>query len=219
VRITRIESQKRRPGRKNIYVDGAFLAGASDEAVLRLGLRSGDEISPETLERLLQTESYLTARATALRLLAVRPRSVQEIRERLRKKSLPLGDIEEVIADLEKASLLDDRAFARAFIRDRTALKASGPTLLRTKLLRLGVAPEILEEAIAQELGAVDLDLLALQAAQAYLRRQPTHRSDRADPALRRRTASHLARRGFSWETITRVLRRALAEDSGGDDE
>jgi len=216
VRITRIESQKRRPGRKNIYLDGAFVTGASDEAILRLGLRSGDELSPETLEHLLQTESYLTARASALRLLAVRPRSVKELRDRLGKKSLPLRDIEKVIADLEKASLLDDRAFARAFIRDRTALKASGPTLLRTKLLQLGVPPEIVEEALAQELGAVDLDLLALHAAQSYLRRQPAEKSD---PARRRRTASHLARRGFSWETITRVLRRAFAEDSGGDNE
>ena len=219
MRITRIESQKRRPGRKNVFVDGTFIAGASDEAILRLGLRSGDEVGPELVERLLNTESYITARAAALRLLSVRPRSVHEIRDRLQKKGFPASDIEDVIADLFKAALLDDRAFARAFIRDRTALKASGPALLRDKLLRLGVSREILEEALTDELGEVDLDLLALRAAEAYARKQPGGAGNRSDPGLRRRMGAYLARRGFGWETVTRVLRRVLSEDPGGDNE
>jgi len=215
VRITRIESQKRHPGRKNIYVDGAFLTGASVETLLRLGLRSGDDIGPEVVARLLHTESLLSARSGALRLLSVRPRTVKELRDRLRAKGYDPATVEAVVADLQRAALLDDEAFARAYIRDRTALKASGPTLLREKLLRLGVPAAIIEQAIAEELGTVDIDQLALRTVRAYLRKQPARATPQPDQGLRRRAAAHLARRGFSWETIARVLTQALSEDAG----
>lgn len=215
MRITRIESQKRHPGRKNIYVDGAFLTGATVETLLRLGLRSGDEIGPEVVARLLHTESFLSARSAALRLLSVRPRSVKELSDRLRVKGYDPATLEAVIGDLQRAALLDDGAFARAFIRDRTALKASGPTLLREKLLRLGVPAGIIEEAIAEELGTVDIDQLALRTVRAYLRKQPGRATHPTDAGLRRRAGAHLARRGFSWETIARVLTQALSEDPG----
>ena len=219
MRITRIESQKRRPGRKNIYVDGTFLTGASEEAVAHLGLRSGDTVTPEVLERLQRTDSYLAARRTSLRLLAVRPRSVQELRVRLRKRGLPETDIDKVIADLAQASLLDDRAVARAIIQDCLTLKPSGPSLMRRKLISLGIPSPIVEESLARELGTVDQDRVATEAAEAYLRKHPGGRRRGPDDALRRRTAAHLARRGFTWETIRSVLKRVLSDDSGGDDE
>jgi len=219
VRITRIESQKRRPGRKNIYVDGAFFTAASDETLLRLGLRPGEELTPELLDRLFRTESRLTTKAAALRLLAVRPRSVRELRDRLRTKNLPPEEIEAVITDLERAALLDDRAFARSYIRDRTVLKAAGPSLLRERLLRLGVPRPILEEVMTEELSALDLDLLARRAAEAYLRKHAPRGHSRSDAGLRRRAAAHLTRRGFDWETISRVLKRALSDEPGGEDE
>ncbi|MDH4071249.1 MAG: RecX family transcriptional regulator, partial [Ignavibacteria bacterium] len=86
MRITRIEAQKRRPGRKSIFLDGAFAIGISDETLLRSGLRTGDSLEPEALKELQDLEEVSDARTSALRLLGRRPRSTKELTDRLRRK-------------------------------------------------------------------------------------------------------------------------------------
>ena len=75
MRITRIESQKKNPTRKNIYADGSYVAGVSDETLLRAALRSGDEITVEQLKALVSQEDTSSAKRTALRFIAHRPRT------------------------------------------------------------------------------------------------------------------------------------------------
>ena len=83
MRVTRIAPQKKRPGRRNIYIDGSFAIGVGAETLLRSGLRTGDEVDPAFLSTLERTERESALRAAALRLLSARPRSVRELRDRL----------------------------------------------------------------------------------------------------------------------------------------
>jgi len=212
VRITRIENQQRRPGRKNIYVDGQFLAGVSAETLLRLGLRTGDEIGPEKVREITRLEEYLRAKSAALRLLSVRPRTVSEIRSRLLEKELPGNDIDTVIAELSASRLLDDQEFARTYIRDALAHRPAGEALLRRKLLLLGVARETADEAIRETLGVVDARAEAARAAHSYLRRAKRAGGDADENRkLRARLVAFLGRRGFSWSVIEPVVREALS--------
>lgn len=213
MRITRIENQRRRPGRKNIYVDGRFLAGVSAETLLRLALRTGDEIGPEQLTALQRTEEYLNAKNTALRFLSVRPRSIREVRDRLREREFPDSEITRVIADLSAAGLLNDDTFARAYIRNAIALRPTGELLLRRKLILLGVSRESVEAALQEEFGSIDREAEALRAARAYLKRRGSRGTTRSDPRIRQRLASLLGRRGYAWDVIEPVLRKALGTE------
>ena len=62
MKITRIETQKKRPGRKSIFADGEFLIGIASDTLVRFGLRTGDEIDERTLR-----EIYLPAFETAVK--------------------------------------------------------------------------------------------------------------------------------------------------------
>ena len=217
MRITRIESQKRRSGRKSIYADGKFLAGVDAETIARLALRPGDSLSEEQVTSLLQTEEFLAAKNAALRLLAIRPRTEREIRDRLRRKNLPDAQIARVTGELKAAGLLDDAEFARLYIRSARTRKPSGGRRLREKLLQLGVDRTTIEDVLEEHSRETDLREETMRAARQYLRR---HRSERIAPdntQLKKRLIAFLERRGFAWEDIMATAERAL--ESGSVDE
>ena len=212
MRVTKIEPQKRRPGRKNIYIDGQFSIGVAAETLLRLGLRTGDEIDSGVLSTLERTEKETSLKASALRLLAHRARSQREMRDRLKRKKFEAAEIETVVGELERAGLLDDQRFARMFLRDQLLLRPSGRQLLRQKLLRHGVTRTVADEALDEILGENTEAEGVETAAKKYL-------ASRLKPGveplvLRRRLTGFLTRRGYSWDLIKPLLARLLPNQS-----
>ena len=212
MRITKIESQKKNSGRKSIFADGEFIAGISDETFLRAGLRAGDEITDERLKTLIQEEEAASAKRVALRFLARRPRSAKEVRDKLREKEFGDADIAQVIESLERAGLLNDVEFARMYIRDAVALKPTGTTLLKRKLLLLGISKATVDEALAETFACVDQHAAAMEAGQKFLKKSTATRRASDQTQLRNRLAGFLGRRGFTWETIQPVMKALMKE-------
>ena len=210
MRITKIESQKRRPDRKNIFVDGRFTAGVSDETLVRAGLRTGDTIDAATLHSLQQTEGLLSAKNVALRFLSVRPRTVREIRDKLREKEYADDEIDTAITDLTRAGLLDDHAFARMYIRNAMHVRPIGTILLKRKMLLLGIDKKTVEEALADTLPEFDQGDVALTSAERFLAKSKGRGKSHDVIKERKRITSYLARRGFSWDIINPILNQLL---------
>ena len=210
MRITRIETQKKRPGRKTIFADGKFIAGVSDETLLRLGLRTGDDLSPETVKALQRTEELWSARNAALRLISYRPRTERELRDRLREKEYPDTDIVATIEDLKRSGLVNDAEFARTYLRDALALRPKGKLALKRKLLLLGLDKSIVEESLQEVFSEVNQEEAAYEAAERFLRKSGGKKRGEEPAALRNRLANYLARQGYGWDTIRPVLRKAL---------
>ncbi len=210
MRITKIENQKRKPGRKNIYADGRFLAGVSAETLLRLALRTGDELGPDQIEALKRTEELVSARNAALRFLATRPRSVREVRDKLREKEFSDIKITTVLADLTNSGLLNDEEFTRSYIRNARALKPSGDLLLKRNLLLLGVARETIETVLQETSAETSQEDDVRRAAQQFLRRAQKRGGQEPVTKLRTRLAAFLARRGFPWNAIEPAVNRLL---------
>jgi regulatory protein len=212
MRITKIESQTKNSRRKNIYADGEFVAGVSDETLLRAGLRTGDEISDERLKVLIQEEETSGAKQVALRFLAHRPRTAKEIRDKLREKEFAEEEIKQTIETLERTGLLNDAEFARMYIRDALAAKPTGPSLLKRKLLLLGVEKSIVNESVQQAFSEVDDTAAALEAGRKFLKKSTATRKPADKARLRQRLASFLTRRGFTWDVVEPALRTLIKE-------
>jgi regulatory protein len=213
VRITRIENQKKRPGRKNIFVDGAFLAGVSTETLIRLALRTGDEIGPDQIKILQKTEELHGARSTALRFLSTRPRTEREVRNKLREKEFGDEEITRTIDDLRRSGLLDDNAFASMYIRDTFALRPAGRLLLARKLALLGVPKSIAEKAIEEAFSKSDQADTARALAEQFVAKARSVRHNESPDRLRNRLAAYLGRRGFPWDVIQPVVHSVLRSD------
>ncbi len=147
----------------------------------------------------------------ALRLFTYRPRSEEEARRRLSRR-FPPTLVEEALAHLTKRGMLDDAAFARFWRESRERQRPRGESALRWELLRLGVAREVVDEAL-QGLDEVEN---AYRAGAGYLRRV-----GQADyHAFREKLSAHLRRRGFSWASVNEAVQRLwreLSDPSYGD--
>jgi regulatory protein len=209
MRISSIQKQRRR-GRWNIYADGEFIAGVSEETLLLFGLRKGDELTPDRLDAIRDAETRTMAKRSALRLLARRPRTVREIRDRLRTQEFSDKDITSIIEDLTRAGLLNDLTFAETYTRDALALRPAGKLLIKRNLLRLGVDASTVDGVIEQAFTTHAQDEAALALARTYLRKARALQSPADTRKVRNRLAAYLARRGYPWETIQQVVRKLL---------
>jgi regulatory protein len=127
--------------------------------------------------------------SAALRLLAQRPHATAELDAKLRRRGFPEAAVAAVLQRLAELGLLDDLAFARALVEQRSASR--GPVAIAAELSRRGVAREVAEAALAE----LDPDR---QLATARLLASGL-RPDRA--------AARLRQRGFDEEQVERVLR------------
>jgi regulatory protein len=148
-----------------------------------------------------------------IRYVTRRRRFEREVREHLRKKGVPTGEIEPGLARLRELGYVGDAETCRAWIRDRLKFAPRGRRLLRTELIRKGVGADVIDDALGELLGDEDEIVIALDV----LRRSARRGRGARDDAARRRLWSALGRRGFPPEVCREALCRFLGEE--GEDE
>jgi regulatory protein len=205
--ITALEVQKRNKKRVNVYLDEEYAFSLSLDEAARL--RKGQTLSDSEVEQLRDQDAVAYAVDSAARFLAVRPRSVQEVRQNLVQKSHPPAVIDAALERLAALGYLDDRAFAEFWVRERNTFKPLSPRALRQELRQKGVA----EEIVAEALGDLDPDEVAYRAAMSQSRR--LRGSDQR--TFSEKMYAFLQRRGFSYTTARTVVRQ-LTEELNAED-
>jgi regulatory protein len=142
----------------------------------------------------------------ALRFLAQRPRSEQEVRRRLQRAGTDAAAIETVLERLRQHALVDDAAFAEYWVEQRQTFKPRGTRLLRAELRQHGI------EATAAEAAAQTSAASATDDAYRAARKRARQLSSADERAFKSRLAQFLARRGFDWETISVAVNRLWEE-------
>ena len=127
----------------------------------------------------------------AVRLLGLRPHSELELRQKLRRKGCDADAIDGAVARAFQLGYLDDAAFARALVTQRS--RTRGPAVLAAELAAKGVSRGLAREAV----GAV------AHASQVEAARRLAARSSHAN---RQVVAARLLRRGFGTDVIREAL-------------
>ncbi|MFC9331603.1 recombination regulator RecX [Kitasatospora sp. NPDC057015] len=148
------------------------------------------------------------ARDICLRLLTGTAKTRKQLADALRKREIPDEVAEEVLDRLEEVGLIDDAAFADAWVESRHAGRGLARRALAQELRTRGVAGELVEQAVAQ-LGADE----EAEAARALVERKLRSTRGLERQARTRRLVGMLARRGYSEGLAYRVVREALGEE------
>lgn len=201
--ITALRVQKRNRQRVNVYLDGRFAFGLA--AIEAMRLEVGQHLSAAEIARLKEKDRGAVAHERALHFLSYRPRSVAETRHYLSEKGFDGPIIDQVIARLSRAGLLDDEAFARYWLENRDSFKPRGRRALRYELRQKGVTDLIIDDLLA----AYDESDAAYRAARS--RAQKLARRHDVD-TLRSKLLAFLKRRGFSFDIARDTTDRLLAE-------
>lgn len=207
MRITALEPQAHNPERVNLYLDGTFSLGISAELMLKLDLHLDQELSADDLEHLKSEEARQQAVERAINYLSFRPRSQAEVRRYLRKKETPPDIIEAVLERLNRLDYVNDRSFASFWVENREQFNPRGSQALRNELRLKGVEREIIDEAVSDEHDE-ELALRAGRKKAFSLLQTP----EMDYTKFRNRLGGFLARRGFSYEVVSRVVRTLWQE-------
>ena len=142
------------------------------------------------------------AMTIATNALAVRAKSRGELAAQLKRRGIPLDVAENVLDRLERSKLIDDLEFARVWSRTRLSSKKISKRVLAQELRKKEVSDDLI--AIALDEISVDEEFdAALQLGQ----RKARALANFADDVRERRITSALARKGYNYSVISRVLR------------
>ena len=145
------------------------------------------------------------ARGLCLRALTGAPKTRQQLADLLAQRGVPEDAAETVLDRFVEVGLIDDAAYARAWVSSRQAGRGLARRALSAELRAKGVDPDVAAEAVE----AVDDDD-EREAARRLVARKvgAMRRLDRVTAS--RRLVAMLARKGYNGGLAAAVVREAL---------
>jgi regulatory protein len=152
------------------------------------------------------------ARKILLDALTGQARSRKELADKLAKKDVP-GEIAARLLDrFEEVGLIDDEAFARAWIESRQPGKGLARRALAQELRRKGIDDEIAREAL-DEIDPDDEEA----AARALVRKKLRSVQGLEQQKAMRRLVGMLARKGYGSDLAFAIVKDELRRGGEGD--
>ncbi len=154
-----------------------------------------------------EDSAVLKAKSDALRLLSFRPRSVEELRNRLKLKKYPEEVIQSTLESLERQGLLNDEKFAKLFSHASVYTRPTGRRKLEFDLKKKGLALSIIEKTLSS-LEDYDEKKVAHDLVATRFHKMTGISKEKKKARL----YGFLQRRGFSSEAIFGALSELFSE-------
>ncbi len=196
MKITSIKQQLKQTNRYSVFVDEKYSFSLSETALLKAGITSKQELTAQQINDYKQLSNDDKLYNRALNYVAMRPRSIWEVRTYLSRKEAPEALIDQLIERLVDLQLLDDGKYAASFVHDRQLLRPTSKRKLILELKKKHVADVYIQAALE----ANDLDeSTSLQQVIEKKRRQSKYQDDQ-------KLMQYLARQGFGYGDIKSAL-------------
>src|SRR5579872_7465057 len=148
------------------------------------------------------------ARQICLRLLTIAPRTQAQLAEALHRRGVPDEAAETVLSRFADVGLIDDAAFARAWVESRHHSRGLSRRSLSAELRRQGIESEEIREAV----DTLDPEQEAATARRLVERKMAGTRGQ--PPEVRvRRAAGALARKGYPAGLVFRLIKEVLEQE------
>ena len=206
-KITALKVQVRDKSRVNVFVDGKYLFSLDINQVAELGIKTGNQYSPEELADLENESQYGKLYTRSLEYAFTRPRSQREMRDYLYRKTRDSRTKEgyvkkgvsveltvRVFDRLSEKGYVDDEKFARFWVENRNMRKGSSMRRLKSELSAKGVRADIIETVI----GATDRT--DIEEIQKIIVKKAKRYDDE------QKLIAYLARQGFRYDDIKEAL-------------
>jgi regulatory protein len=207
--ITGLKLNARRQHIVDVFLDEA--AQLKLMKSVAMSLRVGQVLSSEEIEDLQRRSNEEKLYHEVVGLLSRRPRSEQEIRQRYIRRNVPDETLDNVITRLREADLLDDLAFAKAWVENRNEFRPRSGWAIKLELMKKGVSTETIEEALSD----FDDETAAYKAAAVGARKY----KNLDGQLFHKRLGAYLARRGFQYHLVSPAIEHEWSELAGNDEE
>ncbi len=201
--ITSISPQKKNKNRVAVYLDGSYAFGVTNKTARALSV--GQFLAEQDITDLVKNDEIEMAKLKLDHFIGYKERSEQQARKRLQKAGVSEPVITSAVTHFKELGFLNDAAFAKNWITNRSDGKPRGRRLLRLELMQKGIGNELIENALGD---APSEDDLAYAAARAYV-----HRLEKLDRQIfENRLKGFLQRKGFSFGTTMNTVKKIWLE-------
>jgi regulatory protein len=197
--ITALKVQKHNKERVNVFLDGEYAFAVNLMVAARL--KPGQRLTPAQIVELKEEGTLDLAYQQALHYLSLRPRSESEMIAYLQGKEYAEDVVAAVMGRLKVQGDVDDDAFARFWVDNRTRFRPRGARALRYELRQKGLETATIDEALEEQ----DEAAAAWAAIEGRLDRWQALPRDEFDKKL----MGYLARRGFDFGVCRRATEAA----------
>jgi len=198
--ITKITFQKKRKSRRSVYIDGEYAFSISEQTFRIFPLHRDQYLSQNQIEVIKNHEEFEKTKDLALRYLAVRMRSVFELRRYLQKKECLQSNIARVIRYCSEHGYINDEEYAKMLIREMVKIHHYGRHKMYAALRKRGISAETCRRVLQSQVKNDDQIAIAEQLA---LKKMKTIREkDKRKEKIYR----FLKQRGFSYNVISMVI-------------
>lgn len=202
-KITAIKAQKKNPNRVNVYLDGEYAFSLA--RIVAAWLHVEQVLTDQKIEMLKKQDGEEKAFQRALVMAGYRSRSEREIHKKLETIGYPAELIERVLARLRQAEVLNDERFAREWVENRSVFRPRSRRMMAAELRFKGISEEVIQNTVEK---SEEDKKLAYDAA-----RKRAHRLENLSwEEFRKKMSGYLGRRGFSYQTISIVVRQVWSE-------
>ena len=153
---------------------------------------------------LARTRPYLDARSAAIAYIGIGRKTTGRVKTYLLKKDVSEEVARLVVSDLIHDGYLDDMTYGRSLLKAKTGTNAESVIAARTRLLRLGMDPDVVARLMEDHPPEETSDVLAelLQKKFARFLDDSGKIPAEAPPGLALKMMRYLGGRGFPYEHI-----------------
>ena len=205
--ITKVSAQKR-PGRYNIFLDGKYAFSAGEKTVAEFVLLKGKELCDEQVEKIRQFDAAAKASDLAAHFLSYEPRTIFEVLQYLKKHEISDEAANSAVNQLNELGYLDDRQYAKLFIKNDLRVGSDGPKSLLRKLTQKGVDPEISQTELDE---VMDEDWI--EVGQRVIKSMIHQAGKLAQRELKRKMKTKLLMHGFDGGISSEIIASLDLED------
>ncbi|HSW85372.1 MAG TPA: RecX family transcriptional regulator [Candidatus Saccharimonadales bacterium] len=197
MKVTVIKKQSNRAGRYSVFINNEYAFSLSDTALLQSGLVAGQELSEQKVKALKKTSIEDKLYNSTLQYMALRLRSKWEIETYLKRKKASPALINAILNKLSNSNLINDTAFAKAYINDRRLLRPTSRRKMISELRNKHVPTNIIDETVSQNPESES------QAIDSIINRKRQISKYKDDLKL----MQYLARQGFNYGDIKNAMK------------
>lgn len=196
--VTSIEKLDKKRSRVLLDQDLALVLYPGD--LRKFSLMEGSELSKEAYERLLNQVIKPRARERLPKTLMVSDKTEKQLDDLLRREGYPADAIEDALEMVKKYHYIDDEAYAKRYIASQGKRKSRRQ--LMADMQKKGFDRDVIDKLLREN--PVD--------EQAQIERYLAQKGITAGEELSRedygKLTGRLARKGYSYESISKVLKR-----------
>ena len=204
----KIESIKKTGSKYKILLDSGQVINTYEEVILNNGLLFHKYISNNLLEKINTDTNYYKSYNKALDMINRRLRSEKEIENYLIKSEVEENDIKEIIKNLKRIGLIDDRLFVKAYTNDKINLSTDGPNKIRKYLENNDIKDEYINDAINN----IDNEIINNKIDKIIAKKISTN-TKYTPYILKQKILTYLINLGYSREDIINRLENIKIEN------